>query len=270
MGADDCIICYDKKCGCKYKGIMMNYQEKVDNPEYISDHGFILPKPRSWYKARNIKPQSENGVLFSVVKLLIEIDLAIDNHEEPPHNIINKIKELNRRIKSLWETNPDFKYRTLPYDNNPRFSLDNAMAVATFSRMCIEFNIDAEVAKMNLEKVQINRYWIRFYDVIPYLALLKYTWLKFTIFPVAMVYFFTIIPCLFNKWGDASGRQLGYVKGFLLEDLLEITTWVMKLRGITFPVVYGWYYWIESEKGNIPDDNNPINLLAKKRWPSGS
>jgi hypothetical protein len=221
---------------------------------FISKHGFVLPN--------NQQEQSENGVLFSVVFVFIKTLL------EGPHFLNHRFcNELAELIFSLHSTN-NGEYRTLPNDDNPRFSLDNAMAVAAFCRMRIDFAVmngqkPNKIDIVNLEKINFNRYWIRFYDVMPFLFLCRFPMIKLLIFPWAMVYFFTVVPCFIYGNGDSSGRQLALVKimGLRSYFLMRSCEFVMNLRGINFLHVFATYYPSERNKNGVI---HPIVKLAQE------
>lgn len=212
--------------------------------KWISKHGFVLPNSK--------QEQSENGVLFTVVYFFL---IMMDGDEVVAYE---DFIELDLSIERLWKTNPGFKYRTLPNDDNDRFSLDNAMAVAAFQRVFL-MKYGAMASEENLKRLSINRYWIRFYDVIPFLYLMRWPWLRFTIFPVALVWFFTIVPCFIYGPGDSSGRQLAFLKCFGLQSptLLALCEIALKWRGLSFPTVFKTYY---------PEAGHPIPTRAEKLW----
>lgn len=214
--------------------------------KWISKHGFILPSSR--------QEQSENGVLFTVVYFFL-YEMDADENVTP-----DDFFELTMLIRRLWETNAHFKYRTLPNDPNPRFSLDNAMAVAAFSRATLsKTHYDWAKHEENLYHLPVWKYYYRFYDVIPFLLLMKYPWMRFLILPTALVWFFTVIPCLIYKPTDSSGRQLAFVKCYGLQShfLLYLCELALSARGLSFPTVFKTYY---------PEHGHPIPEKAAKVW----
>lgn len=227
------------------------------HPKWISDFGFINSRPN--------QKQSENGILFDVEHKFLWCHNTRPSHYRP------ELLELLVKIEDLWKTNGG-KYKTLPDEDSrggrDRFSLDNMIAVAAFLRFCIDNDIYARDARRSMEYVIFSPYYYRFYDVIPFLLLMKFPTsdrknriTRFlqsvvNIFMLGLVWFFTIVPCFIYGPRDTSGRLLAYVKcrGLGSRKLYNICEFVMKLRGLSFKKSFAIYF---------PFDDHPNTAKAR-------
>jgi len=207
--------------------------------KFISKHGFILPNSN--------QEQSENGVLFSVVHHFLR--LLLDRSKVHYMDQEN----LSLLIESLWKTNGG--YRTLPNDDNDRFSLDNSIAVAAYSRLMLKIGTGTTTDEVNLQKVPVLPYYYRFYDVVPFLIVMKNPWMLWFVSPV--VWLTTILPCAIYPPSDSSGRQLAFVKCMALGSpiLFYLCELALATRGLDFEKVFATYY---------PEADHPINVLSRQ------
>lgn len=213
---------------------------------FISKHGFVLPN--SWQE------QSENGVLFSVVNRFLRFRSKSDPKVSST--------DLNKKIERLRATNGG-EYRTLPNDDNPRFSLDNAMAVAAYSRIFI----DSPLCRKNLDKLKMFAPYSKRIDTFCFLLLCKYPIANLLIIPrlvVVLSMLYTAIQPIEEhkiyikgvklKWGGTNGKQLAYLRYEGLK--MHITWWICTL--LFDPVeMFQEYY---------PEFEHISNQEARKIW----
>lgn len=187
-------------------------------------------------------------------------------------------KTILSAARRKWATQTDKELRTMEYDSNPDISLDEDMGIALLASI----NDD----KKTLGKIRIWKHWYRFYDVIPYLILMKNKWFQLLIFPQLIVMFFTIISCaigfrkivIFGKeitvlWvlpdSDTSGRCLAYQKciGFRIKGiygswiflkLCELSLWIV---GMSFKKTFLYYYGYYKDGIRLTYFDQPINKL---------
>ena len=200
----------------------------IDDQRFISEHGYL--KPNSWDK------QSENGLLFTVQHDYLKSDIGISSNVE-----VNNIFLLFA-INLL---SNDFEFRTLPNDPNPRFSLDNMIAVAGYSRKHKRKDI---LRKLPLFK----KYSIR-PDNFAYLLYCKYPLIGFWFLWIVSISM--IISCARTDNGT-SGKLLAYTKH---SGINMRTTWWLcgHFLSMNMKDAFQVYY---------PEYDHPSNILARQLW----
>jgi len=196
---------------------------------FVSKYGYI--KPNSW------DLQSENGLLFTIQYHFLLRDSGNLSSDFWFFEKVAGLIELNYK-----SNNGDF--RTLPHDNNPRFSLDNMCAVAGF---CRRYNY-----QNGLDHLPLFRHYSLRPDNFAYLLYCKY--------PLAGIWFlwitslFMIISCMRAAPDRTSGPLLCYVKARGAN--MKLTWWICKkVNPMGFLECFNTYY---------PEISHPIRLEAKK------
>jgi len=196
---------------------------------FISKYGYI--KPNSW------DSQSENGVLFS-----IQYHYLLRSSGNASNVFWRKLHIFNLLVENLNSNNGEF--RTLPNDSNKRFSLDNMVATAGFSRR-YDF-------KTLLDSLPLFRWYSVRPDNFVYLLCCKYPFLKYFLLWITSI--FMIVSCLRAAPDRTSGPLLCYVKAEGLN--MRFTWWLCKkVMPMTVVECFGIYY---------PEENHPINIEARK------
>ena len=198
-------------------------------------------KPNSWDK-QSENPSTFNAAFFLLVSESGQLDF-------------NCSRYWKTRIQAKWQTNGG-DYRTMEYDPNPDFSLDEKISVAAGCRF---LSLKTSMNKIKLFTRDPGHYRP---DVFSYIIMCKkppFTTLTGTLlFPVC--WFFVAIAAVVSCVGSgSSGPQLVFIKckGAGLSVLFKICTWIINkninLNG--WSGVFSTYY---------PEDNHPSRVLAKQ------
>ena len=221
---------------------------------YRDRYGNLLSSPRERISAKpeqTENPSKINADYYAKLWRLNGNKFTV-TQEARVHNLVS----------GKWMTQIDYELRTMEYDDNSDFSLDEAIGVAVIASL-IDY-------KHTLSKIRVYKYYYRFYDVVPFLLLMKYPILKYLGVLQALVWVFTLIPCYFNGTGDTSGRCLAYLKcvglrSTLLERACEK---VMSWKGTSFKDNYGYYYgYFDVSAGvqvRISYTDHPVNELWRR------
>ena len=196
---------------------------------YLDKWGHI--NPNSWCE------QSENPLLFSVQYHFLLRDSGNLSSDFWFFEKVASLIELNYQ-----SNNGDF--RTLPYDNNPRFSLDNMCAVAGFGR---RYNY-----QNGLDHLPLFRHYSLRPDNFAYLLYCKYPLIGIWLLWITSL--FMIISCLRAAPDRTSGPLLCYVKSRGAN--MKLTWWICeRVNPMGFLECFNTYY---------PEISHPIRLEAKK------
>lgn len=198
---------------------------------FVSQYGYIKPN--------SICKQSENGILFSVeyFYLLQETGNKGDSFFHIWH------------LRHLLETNMGANngtYRTLPNDPNPRFSLDNMVAVSGFARKT--------KSKHLLEGLPLFRHYSLRPDNFIYLLYCKYPLIGFWFLWITSIAM--IVSCARTDNGT-SGKLLSYVKykGANMKLTWKVCQQFMSLSMVEYFQTY------------FPEVDHPINEEVRKiKW----
>lgn len=194
--------------------------------KFLDKWGHI--NPNSWDE------QSENPLLFTIqYQFLLGDDF---------HKLSWKLK--TKRLLELNLSSNNGSFRTLPHDKNPRFSLDNMVAVAGFS---YRYKLKEFLKALPL----FRRYSMR-PDNFVFLLYCKYPLIGFWFLWITSI--FMIISCYRAAPNRTSGPLLCYVKARGAN--MRLTWWICKkVNPMGFLECFNTYY---------PEMSHPIRLEAKK------
>ena len=201
----------------------------IDDQRFVSKHGYLLPNSHA--------EQSENGVLFTVQYYYLKLYTRTNN----PLDMI-------RVHTLLWDNmrSNNGIYRTLPNDGNPRFSLDNMVAVAGFARK-------TKFTKLLYGLPLFRRYSLR-PDNFAYLLYCKYPLIGWWFLPITSL--FMIISCYRAANNRTSGPLLAYTKAKGIN--MRLTWWLcQKVMPMSMRTCFQVYY---------PQFEHPSNKLARRIW----
>lgn len=193
--------------------------------QFFSKYGYV--KPNSWDE------QSENGLLFSIQYHYLLRD----------KDVLSSVDQIVTIIYENLESN-NGNFRTLPSDPNPRFSLDNMVAVAGFS---YRYKFKEFLKALPL----FRRYSMR-PDNFIFLLYCKYPLIGFWFLWITSI--FMIISCLRAAPNRTSGPLLCYVKARGID--MKITWWIcQKVIPMSFLNCFELYY---------PEPEHPIRVTARE------
>lgn len=199
----------------------------IDDQRFVSKYGYLLPNSHA--------EQSENGVLFTVQYYYLKSDARMLNPLDT-YRVYTLLFENSRSNNG--------EFRTLPSDSNPRFSLDNMVAVAGFARRT---GFKGLLRGLPLFK----RYSYR-PDNFAYLLYCKYPAIGFCLLPIVSLSM--IISCYRAAPNRTSGPLLAYTKARGAN--MRLTWWLCeRVMPMSMRTAFQTYY---------PEYDHPSNVLARK------
>jgi len=194
--------------------------------------------PNSWTKENG----SENPTTFNVMLyFLLEEARELDTMD---------LTNIQHLLQLKYMTN-GYKLKTNNYDNHDSFSLDESVSYAA---ACYRYGFKSD---MKYLKIVTKQTWYRFYDVIPYLLICKYPFLKYLLLPYISLVILLSISILSK--GDTSGKQLALIR--MTGHDMKITDYfaglILAAKGTSFKEALSIYY---------PEEKHPINILSREVW----